>query len=195
CEAMHVRGEQLAAVLDVRMACLDGRPEALAALTGVLAKADENAVKNAVDAIRALPALDRCADVRLLLAAEAPLPGADVAARVADIRRRAAAVKAMLDIGDQRDGLDRAKGLLGEGRVVGYAALMVEMMIMVGRFEDDLWFFADASQLLQEAGRVALAARRDDLAAEAYVDLVGVFSQFHPAEGLVWATIAEALID
>jgi tRNA A-37 threonylcarbamoyl transferase component Bud32/tetratricopeptide (TPR) repeat protein len=195
CEATHVRGEQSAQTMDLRMACLDDRREALAALTGVLAKADENAVKNAVDAIRALPPLDRCADVRLLRAVEAPFPSADVAAKVADLRRRAAAVKAMLDIGDQRVGLQRVKELLAESRAIGYAPLMAEMMILVGGYETDLWLSADASAILKEAGRLALTARRDDLAAEAYVDLVGVHGQFHPDEGLVWASVADALID
>jgi serine/threonine-protein kinase len=177
------------------MSCLDDRREALAALTGMLAKADENAVNNAVDAIRSLPALDRCADVRLLRAAELPYASADVATRAADVRRRAAAVKATFAIGDQRVALQRARALLEEALAVDYAPLMVEMMILVGSFETDLWLFADASATLQEAGRVALAARRDDLAAEAYVDLVGAHGQFRPDEGLVWASVADALID
>jgi tRNA A-37 threonylcarbamoyl transferase component Bud32/tetratricopeptide (TPR) repeat protein len=195
CEATHVRGEQSAEILDLRMSCLDERRDALMALTAVLAKADDAAVNNAVDAIRALPALNSCADVRMLRAVGAPSLSPDLAARATDLRRRAAAVKIILDVGDQRVGLQRAKGLLAEARAVGYAPLTVEMMILVGRFEDDMSFFADASALLQEAGRIALAARRDDLAAEAYVNLVAVEGQLHAADGLVWANIADALLD
>ena len=94
-------GEQSPEVLDLRMACLDDRRQALEALTRVLAQADKQSVSKAVDAVRALPALDRCADVRLLRDSRVPFPNADVAARAADLRRRAAATKAMFDLGDQ----------------------------------------------------------------------------------------------
>src|SRR5204862_7915843 len=61
CEATHVRGEQSAEVLDLRMGCLQGRLGGVAALSEILARADGTVVQNAVSAAGALPPLDRCA--------------------------------------------------------------------------------------------------------------------------------------
>ena len=63
CEATHVRGEQSAEVLDLRMACLNERLGNARALSDVFATADGKVVENAVSAAAALPSLDRCADV------------------------------------------------------------------------------------------------------------------------------------
>src|SRR5262249_44517844 len=50
CEATHRRGEQSAALLDLRMLCLDRRRQDLQALVDVFAKADGKVVENAVQA-------------------------------------------------------------------------------------------------------------------------------------------------
>jgi tetratricopeptide (TPR) repeat protein len=194
CEATHVRGEQSPEVLDLRMVCLDDRRQGLEALTRVLAQADKQSVSKAVDAVGALPALDRCADVRLLRDSRVPFPNADVAARAADIRGRAAATKAMFDVGDRR-GLERAQALLAEARALGYAPLVADMLTMVGRFDDDLGFGAEASVLLRESGQLALTIRRDDIAAEAYQALAGSFLWSRPEESLIWSNVAEALLE
>src|SRR5262249_24821871 len=68
CEATHVRGEQSAEVLDLRMSCLQERLGNGQALTDLLANADAPMVGNAVQAASALPALERCADVKSLRA-------------------------------------------------------------------------------------------------------------------------------
>ena len=74
CEATHVRGEQSAEVLDLRMACLQERLTSVRALTDLFANADGKVVENAVGAASALPRLDRCADVPLLKAVIKPPP-------------------------------------------------------------------------------------------------------------------------
>ena len=194
CEATHVRGEQSPEVLDLRMACLDDRRQALEALTRVLGQADKQSVSKAVDAVGALPALDRCADVRLLRDSRVPFPNADVAVRAADLQRRAAAAKAMFDVG-VRHGLERAHALLAEARALGYEPLVADMLTMVGRFADDLGFAAEASALLRESGQLALTIRRDDVAAAAYQALAGSLLWSRPEESLIWSDVAEALLD
>src|SRR6185312_8811500 len=54
CEATHLRGEQSAEVLDLRMACLNGRLTDLRALTDVFEGADAKVVENAVTSAAAL---------------------------------------------------------------------------------------------------------------------------------------------
>src|SRR3982750_4760488 len=46
CEATHVRGEQSAEVLDLRMACLQERMTSLRAVTDVLSHADPTVVES-----------------------------------------------------------------------------------------------------------------------------------------------------
>jgi len=73
CEATQTRGEQSAEVLDLRMACLQGRLGSLKALTGVFAQADGAVVENAPSAVSQLGTVDHCSDVKLLRAV-VPLP-------------------------------------------------------------------------------------------------------------------------
>ena len=68
CEATHVRGDQSAEVLDLRMDCLGERLASARALSDVLAGADGQVVDNAVAAASALPMLARCSDVPMLRA-------------------------------------------------------------------------------------------------------------------------------
>src|SRR6185437_2589699 len=66
CEATHVRGDQSAEVLDLRMTCLDGERRALRALTNVFSNAEARTIVQGVDAVHALPAIERCTDVAAL---------------------------------------------------------------------------------------------------------------------------------
>ncbi len=80
CEATHVRNEQSAEVLDLRMACLRRAKGDLSALAGVFAEADEATVTKAHVLLGRLPSLDRCADTKALKA-EVPPPETEDAAR------------------------------------------------------------------------------------------------------------------
>src|SRR6185436_12478703 len=90
CEATHARGEQSGQTLDLRMTCLDERRTALSALTNVFAAPDAVVVTNAVDAVNALPTVDRCADLKLLRAPIEPPRAEATRARVDALRKRAA---------------------------------------------------------------------------------------------------------
>jgi eukaryotic-like serine/threonine-protein kinase len=62
CTATRIAGEQSEALMDLRIACLDRRRRELDALLGALADPNEVAVERAIDAVRRLPELERCAD-------------------------------------------------------------------------------------------------------------------------------------
>ena len=96
CEATHVRDEQSAEVLDLRMSCLQERLGGLRALTDVFAEANGEVVENAVSAANALGSLDRCADVPLLRSVVRPPEDPATRARVAELRRRLAAAEGAL---------------------------------------------------------------------------------------------------
>ncbi|HXU05417.1 MAG TPA: protein kinase [Polyangia bacterium] len=69
CEATHIRGEQSAEVLDLRMSCLNDNLDQVRALTDVLATANVAAVSHAVTATQDLTPVSRCADLALLRSA------------------------------------------------------------------------------------------------------------------------------
>ena len=85
CEATHVRGDQSAEVLDLRMSCLEGQRGALRALTDLFSRADGGALVQAVKAVHALPAVDRCSDISALRAVIPPPTDPTMRARIAEL--------------------------------------------------------------------------------------------------------------
>src|SRR5262249_24337685 len=96
CAATHVRGEQAAEVLDLRMACLQERLGRVKALSDLFLDANATVLENAVSASSALPSLERCADVKLLRAVMPPPDDPAARARVESLRKDLAHVKALI---------------------------------------------------------------------------------------------------
>jgi eukaryotic-like serine/threonine-protein kinase len=197
CEATHVRGDQSAEVLDLRMSCLDGSRGGFRALTDVLSHADGRTVIEAVNAAHALPPIERCADVASLRAA-VPLP-ADAAAqaRVAELRTRLAEVKALTDTGKWIEARHRVSPLVDAARSAGYKPLLAETLETSSWLETQLGEFARSStEMLEEDVWVALAAHRDDIAAEsAAMLIVATFELSGPSEECDrWEKLATALL-
>jgi eukaryotic-like serine/threonine-protein kinase len=197
CEATQVREKQSVQTLDLRMSCLDQRRTALGALTDVLGSADRVAVMSAVDAVDALPTVDRCADLDALRAVVEPPRDEATRQRVADLQRRAAVAKALNDTGKFIEALSRARALVKEARLVNYDPLLAELLGLEGRFEDGSSFRPEAVDLLEEAVWTAIAVGRDDVAAEAGGLLVGYTGYYlgRSAEGWRWARMTTALLD
>ena len=194
CEATHVAREQSPEVLELRMACLEDRHQALGSLTRLLAAASSDVVEHAADAVRALPPLARCGDIPLLRAAGTASLGVQASARVTDLRRQAEAIRVSFDLGDEKSAVTRGRTLLAEARVLGHPPLIAEILLMLGRFAGDAGRYVEAETTLRESARVALSARRDDIAAEAYEVLGGALDCL-PQESLVLLELAEALLD
>ena len=131
CEATTVRGEQSAAVMDLRMACLQREKVELRAVTEQLADADAEVVRHAHDLAAGLRPLARCADIEALQQdVEPPLPSeaevvdtirtllaesraADRAGRYAEAKKKLDAVQsaaADLDYGPIRTEVALAEG-------------------------------------------------------------------------------------
>ena len=117
CEATHVRGNQSAEVMDLRMSCLDGPRNAVRALVDVLSHSNPAVLLQAVNAAGALPPLERCADVPALRAANGRFRQqhhhfeASQDDQVRQFRRTRAAARAA-----SRDDLARRRRLFVQGR-------------------------------------------------------------------------------
>jgi eukaryotic-like serine/threonine-protein kinase len=196
CEATQVRGEQSAEVLDLRMSCLQERLGGLRALTEVFGDASGEVVENAVSAANALPTLDRCADVPLLRAVVRPPEDPVTRARVDDLRRRLADVKARGDAGLWREGLPAARALVDEARHLGYQPLIAETLAEVGQRYINLADPVAAGAVLEEAFWQADAARHDDVRVEVAGHLVWTtgYLQSRFADSDRWARTAESVL-
>jgi len=197
CQATHMRGEQSASVLDLRMACLDQRLASFRSLTDLFIVADRQAVMSGVDAANALPALERCADVGLLLTETEPPRDEAMRGRIDDLRRRATRAKELHDTGHNQLADEEGRRLIVEARQIGYAPLLAELLEMVGSFHVDAAFTPETVETLEESVWIGIRSKRDDVAAEAAALLAGIlgYDLHRQADGERWASFAEALID
>jgi eukaryotic-like serine/threonine-protein kinase len=197
CEATQVRGEQSPETLDLRMACLDERRTTLAALTDVLSNADGVAVTRAVDAVNALPSLDRCADIKLLREAVEPPRDEATRVRVEEIRKRLAEAKALADTGNVNQAVVRSRALVAEARALGYGPLIAEALGLPATFNITAIGPEEVAKELEESVWVALANRRDDIAVDSGTAVISYVGDIlgRREEGRRWARLMSALID
>ena len=165
CEATAVRHEQSAAVLDLRMQCLQHRRDALAAAVEVLVGADASVAEGAIGMVAELPGLGGCADVDALQAAVPPPDDPALAEAVDEARRALARGRAIGDVGKHADGLAILDALPPEA--LAYEPLRAEaeterglLLLALGRYEQAEAALDDAAQraLRLDHRRVAVQA-------------------------------------
>jgi tetratricopeptide (TPR) repeat protein len=196
CEATHVRAEQSAEVLDLRMGCLQEALWDLKALCGMFRQATPEVVENAVNAASALPSLDRCEDVELLRAAVKPPADARTREAVAELRTRLAEARALARVGRVNDGLRVIAPLEHDVRRVGYGPLLAETLLTVGLLQHNKGAMAESALAYEEATWTAELSRHDEAAVEAATFLVYIVGhhqgRFDAAE--IWSRLAETLL-
>jgi tetratricopeptide (TPR) repeat protein len=201
CEATHVAGEQSAALLDLRMACLEQRRRETAALLGLLT-GDASAgsppidLAAAVDAATSLPPLARCADARALLAPVPPPAGPETEARVAALQQRLAGTVVLERLGRYDEGAAAAREVVDAAEALGYWPLTAEALVGLGVLEER-GSSPEAAATLARAVDAAVAGGHDRAAAEALVRLVRVhgYQRSDHARAHYYARLAEAALD
>jgi serine/threonine-protein kinase len=171
CEATHVRGEQSAEVLDLRMSCLSERLASVGALVDVLASADSAVVDNAIGAADTLPSLDRCSDVPLLRAVVRPPDDPIMRSQVAKLREDVARVNVLAAAGRCDRGLAVGRPLQAAARQIGYKPLEAEASLALGRMYDSCLDIGEGLADLEDAVMAAEASRHDEVAIEACANL------------------------
>jgi predicted Ser/Thr protein kinase len=126
----HQRGEQSAAMLDRRMACLARSREALATLAKVTAAADAKALPGVATAVRALPAPDGCGPLQLL---HDDQPPRELAAPVDVIRTIVSRTRLLIAAGHAGDAQAEVRGAVGLARGVGYGPALAEALVVEGQ--------------------------------------------------------------
>jgi tetratricopeptide (TPR) repeat protein/tRNA A-37 threonylcarbamoyl transferase component Bud32 len=195
CEATNVRGDQSAELLDLRMSCLNDRLGGLHALTDIFRTATGEVVEHAVEAAHALTPLDGCSDVKQLRSLIPP-PDPTMRARVEQLRRELAQIKAVHDSGRYVAALEQLRPVVREAKELGYRPLEAEALVPMGRANAELGRYPEAEHILDEALRSALASRHDDLLAEFSAwQIWAVGSQGRFAESEHWMRFADSIIE
>ncbi len=195
CEAARVRGEQSESLFDRRMRCLEQRRGALVAVVDVLAAADVDVVQRAAQTVGSLPAIESCGNVEYLLATVEP-PPAELAVAVADVREQLAQASALSVAGHTKAAAELVRAAVSEAERIDYAPLRAEALARLGIVEEQLGDYAPAEAHLHDALEVAVAARHDEIAAQATSALVSVVGDrlARHAEGLGWARLTRSLL-
>ena len=196
CQATHVRGEQSAEVLDLRMTCLNERLGDVRALGEVLATADKSVVDNAVSAASALPPLDRCADVAMLRSVIKPPDDPGKRAQVAKLKQDAAKVNALALAGRCNAAKVMGMPLLDGAKHLGYRPLEAEAALALGLLGDSCLDPASAADYLEEAALSAEASNNDEVAVRASCFLAVLYAErlTNRIFSRYWVRHAEALL-
>jgi serine/threonine protein kinase len=196
CEATHVRGEQSAEVLDLRMAALHEALDGLKALSRVLRQANSDVVQNAVGAAGALAPIDRCADVKLLRSVVKPPDDPVLRDEVDRVRGEMADARVLFQVGRLREALDRLEPLVRDARRIGYAPLLAEVLLDTGSVYAEQRDATVAVPTLEEAVWAAELSRHDEVRAKAMVTLIYITGalQLRFDVGEIWARYAETLL-
>jgi eukaryotic-like serine/threonine-protein kinase len=194
CEATHVRGEQSAEVLDLRMGCLQERLTSVRALTNVFTTADGNTVENAATAAGALPNLDRCADVPVLKAVIQPPQDEATRKRVDVLRGERARLVALRDSGHCVDAKALASLLIKQTRASGYLPLLAETLSSAGIMYNECVAASQSVEWFQEAFAAAVESHDDEAAAESATLLTSALAErsHKGEEARSWLRIAQA---
>ncbi len=194
--AAHVRGEQSAALLDLRMTCLQRRRGELVALLDRLAVADTATVRAAVAAVDQLTPIERCADAEALTAAIPPPADPTAAARVAALRDRLAEARAAGWTRKHAEGLAIVKNVVTEAKTLAYRPLLAEALVVRGDLEDASGDYEAARASLQEGLWLADVCGDDVLLAKAMSALMVVLGERQAKfeEALRWRPHADAVV-
>jgi tetratricopeptide (TPR) repeat protein/predicted Ser/Thr protein kinase len=196
CEATHLRGEQSAELLDLRMNCLDQRLAEMRSLAELFADADADLVRQAADAARRLTPVLTCADVRGLRSRPEPPADPDRQAQVAAAGDQLAEARAATLAGRYDLALERARTALAEATAAGYAPPAAEAGYLVGDLLERLGEYDEARETYFQALAAAEAGHDDGLLARvaaAQTRLVG-FRLREPEQGKLWAELARGAL-
>jgi tetratricopeptide (TPR) repeat protein len=197
CEATHVRGEQSAELLDVRMICLRERLEGLRGVVEAFASVDvgaASALEHAIELVDDLPDVAECADLRRLTAPLELPSDPERREAVAAVYETLARVRTLASSGDYAKGSELAVEAVAQARSLGHAPTTADALAWLGRLEHLAGRHRAAEASLLEAVDVAALGHHDRVAARAWVELVAVVGgeQARAVEGHLLARMAAA---
>jgi eukaryotic-like serine/threonine-protein kinase len=191
-----VHHEQSQKNLELRMSCLRGRQQAVAALVREFADADMSVVENSVEAVNALPRLVECSEL-------ARLQDARSLEKNVDIRKTTPLREALVDARAKESSARYVQaqaillGVLDDAQALGADDIVAEAHLRMGSILQRRSEFGQAERSYLEAIWAAQRAGYRFLEAEAWVRLVWVtgVERFDTERAQLWQEFAEAALD
>jgi tetratricopeptide (TPR) repeat protein len=198
CRATRVKKVQPEPVFERRVACLDQRLDEFSSLIElILTKTDRVTMKHVSAAVASLSPVSSCEDSPIMRESLLPPSGGQIGEQLAAARLGFAEGRALLSVGAWQKAFDRLIRVEAAARELHYPALESEALLLQGRAEDHISHYANAERLLRDSAISGELARRDDLAAKAFCQLIFVSGNDlnHVEDALRWAEFAQAAID
>ena len=159
CEATHIHHEQSEALLDLRMACLQGKQHELEILRDLLLEPEPGQVPRLIEATHRLSDIAECEDLDAL---SAPIrPPTDPEAREAEQRLRdlAAELRVLNHAGRFQLAIEQSEPALREARERKLSRALSEILLQRGIAERHAGLLEPAEASLQESAAAAESAR------------------------------------
>jgi len=169
----EVEGVRPQAVLALQMTCLERRRQSLGALTELLADADAATIERSVDAAKALPALEICADLEVLMARESTQDDLDPAI-AREIDEALAKAKVLRDTSLLAHARTVIEPLVARSEAVGYTrgeAFARELLATTLDFAGET---AAAERAYHDALSAALASGSAEIVVRASLGLIWI---------------------
>ena len=194
CEATQLRGEQSAAAMDLRMACLQRARVKLDAVADVLEEASPGVIERAHEVVDGLPALADCADIQALQSDVAP-PTAQQQSTVQDIRATLAQAGARRDAAEFGAASEGALQAQSRAIEIEYEPVLTEALLLLSDVQLRTAKYPEAEATARQALELATRLGQRDEQRRAVLLVmraVGVHTG-KPDEGLVLREFARAL--
>ena len=195
CRATWISRTQSERALDLRMACLDERLDTAKVLVDQFAAADDRIVDGAVEALGALPGLERCTDLEGLASAYPP-PDPKIAEEVEALTERLRRATVLVDAGWIADGRDDVLEIAEAVEPLGYPPLLGYALVAKGDLENADGKPYDAEKTLRRALPILVEAGDAELQLDAWLQLLEAVQLQDTAveRGLAWELPAMAMV-
>jgi eukaryotic-like serine/threonine-protein kinase len=195
CKATRVFGTQTAAMLDLRMACLDDKRRHVEALLSQLSRIEKSKVGAVPDALAALPDTQECSNL-VALSSRQPQPAQGPLAKQYDeLADELAAINVARDLGDYKAALARADRAQPKVDALGHKSLRAKFLYIRGELLDHSGQADKAAPLLEEAMFAAEAARDQETKITSLVRLLIIASgRLDKPAAERWSKLAEAAV-
>jgi len=165
CVDLHRRSET-DTMSDRRRTCLDRGRDALAAVGKLIGEARPDTLAALPLAVQSMPDPADCSDRNALSSDIAP-PSPALREPVAQLRRQITQADILVGTGRYEQALAETRAAVDQARTLGYSPALAEALLVQGHAQM-LTDLAAAVPILAEATQVAMAARADALAVEAW---------------------------
>ncbi|MEM9595428.1 MAG: serine/threonine-protein kinase [Acidobacteriota bacterium] len=197
CEATHLRGDQSAELLDLRMECLHRSLRDVASVVEIVADVDSTSPEQRARLDEALAPPFACADARGLLAPTAPPEDPEGRARLTTLQDRLAEARALWMVADYDAGTAVADDAVRRAEDLGYWPAVAEAWLERARFHESAADGDGADDALVRALLAAEAGGHQRAAARGFLRRIRVQAHLlrQPEDAEQSAHQAEALLE